>query len=460
MPGKNSSTQPANVFVWATWGGLLAYALFCLFRYAPNMPVAEDWRMVSALTGNEPDMPGWLWSQVNEHRIPIPRLIYLGLLKLSHGDVRVGMVFNVLLLGLLTAIAIRVCAYLRGGKLSLTDAFIPLVLLHTGHANNLFWGWQLSFVLPTVLTLVLLLLIIQYKSALKPSLAIAAGLCLLLLPLCGANGLLYVIPLAPWLLVEGSIQWQHKEQETKRWVGVLLIGSVLLTGMEGLIYFIGYERPYWNPSSPGLYATLKTGWMFQALGLGPAVEYHWRLALLAIAFLLVPTFLLLLATIRRDYTPQSRRVWGLLSFFLGSLLFALVMGYGRAGLVPVYGLPHRYALLAVPALLISYFSWVLYASSAWQKRMQWIYCLTAFVLLYPNRNQGFVWLNWYSGGARAVVLDIDTGRTPASIAQRNRPFLMHWDKTLLPGYIYMLEQAKIGAFAHIKQHQQQDELPK
>jgi hypothetical protein len=450
MPGKNSLTQPINVFVWATWCGLLAFALFCIFRYAPNMPLAEDWHMVPALTGNEQDMPGWLWSQVNEHRIPLPRLIYLGLLKLSHGDFRVGMVFNVLLIGLLAAIAIRVCAYLREGKLSLTDAFIPLILLHIGHGNNLFWSWQVSFVLPTVLTLVLLLLIIQYKSALKSSLAIAAGLCLMLLPLCGANGLLYVLPIAPWLLAEGFIQWQHQEQGTKRWVGVLLIGSVLLTGIEGLVYFVGYERPPWNPPSPGLLATLKTGWKFQALGLGPAVEYNWLPALLAIAFLLLPTFILLLATIRRDYTTQSRRVWGMLSFFLGSLLFALAMGYGRAGLVPVYGLPHRYALLAVPALLICYFTWGLYASGVWQKRMQWIFCLTAFILLYPNTKQGFNWLTWYNEGTRAVVLDIEAGMTPSSIAQRNRKFLMHWDKMLLPGYIDMLKQSKIGAFEHIK----------
>lgn len=47
-------------------------------RFARNIPLSEDWLMVPALAGREPDFWGWVWSQNNEHRLPVPRLVYPG----------------------------------------------------------------------------------------------------------------------------------------------------------------------------------------------------------------------------------------------------------------------------------------------------------------------------------------------------------------------------------------------
>ncbi|HEX6861619.1 MAG TPA: hypothetical protein VF414_02330, partial [Thermoanaerobaculia bacterium] len=66
--------------------------------YSVDIPFLDDWEMIPVLTGVEPVTPGWLWSQHNEHRIVIPRLIYLGILKLGGYDFRAGTIFDLLLL--------------------------------------------------------------------------------------------------------------------------------------------------------------------------------------------------------------------------------------------------------------------------------------------------------------------------------------------------------------------------
>lgn len=442
--------QWASFFVWATWFSMLLFGIFCILFFAPNMPLAEDWLMVPALTGNEKNIISWLWRQQNEHRIPIPKLILLGLLKLSHGDFRVGMIFNVFLVGLLTAIIIRVCFYIRGNKAYLTDTFIPLAVLHIGHGNNYFWSWQVGFVFPTALIFILFLIIVQYESAIKPSIALIASICLVLLPLCGANGLFFIIPFAPWLLYEGFLQWQNEKPSTNKWVGYVLISSVLFTGIEAAFYFVGYERPYWNPPSPNLMTTIKTSAKFQALSFGPGAEYIWYITIISVALILSATLYLLLSILRKNYTIHSYRAWGLLSFFCSGILFAFAMGNARAGLVPTYGLPHRYALLALPTLLASYFIWELYALNLWKKVMQWSLLLIMIGLLYPNTRKGYRWLAYFNEGSEKVINDIKTGMTCLSIAERNKEFLLHWDKRGLSSYLEMLKQAKIGVFRNIK----------
>ncbi len=116
---RNSLSQPwfskgPVIFVWSIWLIMLFIALACVHRYGRNIPLAEDWLMVAPLTGNEPDLVGWLWRQNAEHRIPLPKIIYLFLLKITHGDFRAGMVFNVLSVGFLSAAFILVFTYIRG----------------------------------------------------------------------------------------------------------------------------------------------------------------------------------------------------------------------------------------------------------------------------------------------------------------------------------------------------------
>ena len=129
---------PAGL-VWLVWGATLASILVFIARDGRNIPFEEDWLMVAAMTGHEPDLPRWLWSQNSEHRLPLPRLVNLTLLRATR-DFRSTMVFDALALGALAAAAILVARRLRNGRTSVVDAFFPLLLLHLGNWDNLVWG--------------------------------------------------------------------------------------------------------------------------------------------------------------------------------------------------------------------------------------------------------------------------------------------------------------------------------
>jgi hypothetical protein len=109
------------VFVWSVWLVMMLVALACIAKYGRNIPLAEDWLLVAPLTGNEPDLTSWLWAQNNEHRVPLPRLILLALLKITNGDFRAGMFFNVITLGVIAFATIQVARHLRGGRTSFVD---------------------------------------------------------------------------------------------------------------------------------------------------------------------------------------------------------------------------------------------------------------------------------------------------------------------------------------------------
>ena len=67
-----------------------------------NAPYADEWEFVPALVGAEPALP-WLWQQHNEHRMVLPRAVYLLLFKLTH-DFRAGMLVQVAMLSCARAI--------------------------------------------------------------------------------------------------------------------------------------------------------------------------------------------------------------------------------------------------------------------------------------------------------------------------------------------------------------------
>ncbi len=118
-----TSDRTARLVVWGIWLAMLAVAFAFMYKVSHPIPLAEDWLMVAPLTGKEPNVAGWLWAQVNEHRIPVPRLIMLLLLEATHGDFRSGGFFNVVLLGLLAALSIVAVRRLQGGVVFIQEYF-------------------------------------------------------------------------------------------------------------------------------------------------------------------------------------------------------------------------------------------------------------------------------------------------------------------------------------------------
>jgi hypothetical protein len=109
----------------------------------------------------------------------------------------------------------------------------------------------------------------------------AASAQLRSLPLCGANGLVVCMAMAPWGLYVGIVAPRLAAGRRPMSYRVLAIAAglgVILTA----VYFVGYERPSWVPSSPGLWQSVTTSGKIAALAWGPAGLVFWPLfALLA-----------------------------------------------------------------------------------------------------------------------------------------------------------------------------------
>src|ERR1700704_4257497 len=103
-----------------------------VWRFGSDVPFWDEWNMIDAATGAQRVTIEWLWMPHNGHRIPLPKLVLLGLYKISGTDFRAGMFFNVVTLAAAAAALIRASCLMREGKFSLADAVFPLLLLHWG----------------------------------------------------------------------------------------------------------------------------------------------------------------------------------------------------------------------------------------------------------------------------------------------------------------------------------------
>src|SRR5262245_23220343 len=142
-PAGGPTTRTGRL-LFAVWAGLTLVTAGFILRFGHDAPWAVEWEFVPALVGDEPAIP-WLWTQHNEHRLPLHRLVYLGLFHLTL-DFRTGMLVQVAVLSGLAWGLMRVSATLRG-RPAWADAFFPLALLHPGHAENWLMGYQLCFAL-------------------------------------------------------------------------------------------------------------------------------------------------------------------------------------------------------------------------------------------------------------------------------------------------------------------------
>ena len=67
-----SRSRLGAAVAWSVWLAMFVAAVAFVAQYASNVPSWDDWDMVPTLTRNQPITWNWLWSQHNEHRVPLP----------------------------------------------------------------------------------------------------------------------------------------------------------------------------------------------------------------------------------------------------------------------------------------------------------------------------------------------------------------------------------------------------
>lgn len=431
----------AGLVVWAVWLALVAGGLGFVARFGSNVPSWDDWDMVPVLTHEQPVTLEWLWSQHNEHRVPLPRLVFLGLHRLLGVDFRVTMYADVLALGAIAAALTALATRLRG-RPAYADVFFPLALLHWGQAANLLWGWQLQFVLSVALASVALLALARAGG--RRSLALAGfvvGGAALLLPLCGANGVGLAPALALWpLYVAARLPRTPGGRRSGAAVALAALGGAGLA--LSALYFVGWERVPYHPRSTGPIATLKTALKFFAIGLGPAVRSVWPLSGLAVVALFALGGFRLLEAWRTRPAERPRGA-GLLLFFGAMACLALGLGLGRNGFET------RYVTLAVPAWCGLYLTALLYGGPRVGPRMEVALAAAAALALWPNTAFGLAYARDLRDHLAGFERDLAAGTPLPRLVERYGNYLHpHHD---IPGeYLPMLRRAGVKGYAALR----------
>ncbi len=370
--GATASNWGAPLFVWGIWAALLLAALAFVWRYGRNIPFFDEWTLVPTVTGEAPVTAAWLWEPHNEHRIPLPKLIQVGLLRLT-GDFRTEMFLNVLALGAVAWVLLRVARKLRG-ETTYADALLPLALLHLGHGWDLLWGFEVQFISSTMLAGCLLGIIAGAGASVRPWPAIGAGICLVLLPLCGANGLALVPVLAFWLVYQGVRLLRSTERPSHRISGVLVLGLAVTALMLVASYFLGpgalSGTP--RPGLPALGRVLRRFALLAASSFGPVVMAFHPVSTFGAVGLFIGSAALLVYATWRGSQPERARALGLLSFLGANAGLLGAVAWGRDDHHVM-----EYNTLAAPALCAVYFSWVLYSP----RRLEGFLPMCLFTLL-------------------------------------------------------------------------------
>ena len=78
------------ILVWAVWVFATVAMFLDVLHYTRNIPYMDDWAMVPVITGHESISLRWAWTQHNEHRVLLPRLILASLFRWVAPDFRAG----------------------------------------------------------------------------------------------------------------------------------------------------------------------------------------------------------------------------------------------------------------------------------------------------------------------------------------------------------------------------------
>jgi hypothetical protein len=121
-------------------------------RYGVNVPYGDEWSILSLFGKWESHQLTFadFYAEHNGHRILVPRLIYLALLQLTHGNTRAEMFFSLFLCILTSAgLFILLRRTVRGSmtKHLALWALINLFLFSPIQAENWLWGFQLPIFL-------------------------------------------------------------------------------------------------------------------------------------------------------------------------------------------------------------------------------------------------------------------------------------------------------------------------
>jgi len=440
-PSPSRPNRRVMVVAWlmAVWMLATAAAFAYVGKYGRNVPSWDDWDIVPTMTGSQSVTWHWLWSQHNEHRVPVARLVMLAVYRIWP-DFRAGMIFNVALMSVMTA-ALMICIARQRGTFRWTDAFFPLVTLHLGQGLNFMWGWQIEFFTSTAFVLGWLLLVTTSRSLTRERLLAVLVLSLLLAG-SGAHGLALLPAITGWLVGDAIIARRRNDLPAGPRHALLKLTVAFISVALIAVYMMGWEKVPHHPGSPGLSSSAITAVKAVTMSFGSAVKPAWPISGIVVISLVIMTLGRLVKILRRD--PAERvRAWGMFCVIGGLLSLALALGLGRDGFEA------RYVTLLFPLLCAIYAVWTIYPPLRWPQAIPVTLLICSAAAFFPNARSGIYYARDVRAHLAAFEKDLHAGKsTPSLIAHHYR--YLHPQHALLADYLPMLQSAGIQPYTNLQ----------
>jgi hypothetical protein len=430
--------------VWGVWAVLTCQAVAFVATNAVDFPYFDEWEMIPVLSGHEPLTFSWLWSQHNEHRIVLARLLYLLVERLSDYDFRAGMFVNAVAMSAGAAVLIDVVRRERG-RTEYSDAFFPLLLLNLGQAQTFTNGFQMALIIWTLLTLGILVVIMR-RGSLSFRWALAFACAVALEPLLGGPGVTIVPVLA---LSVGISAWSLRHQPGSRYASAIVLGVTGIAVALTAFYFHGYVVPAKHPGNPSPLGTVNATIQFLTTGFGSAARLWWPMTkwLCLLALVAVAAAGWLVVRGRPDERPRALRLG---SFCVALLGLAIATAWARSVLSNDALFASRYAALAAPFWCGIYFVWELVDRPRLRRVGQAALFLCSALLLVPNRRDGDREAIFFRDVRQDAIDDIAAGVPLDQLVRHHHDKLYYGAPDVLAERMRMLRARRIGVFESLK----------
>lgn len=432
------------VVVWSVWLAMTIASLQFVHRHARNVPYLDDFELIPMMTGRVPVDLHWAWSQHNEHRPVVSRLILAGSHKFINNDFRTGMYINVGLLSLAAASLLLLARRMRG-RSSVFDSALPLTILNPAQCETYLIAFALNLTLTTWIAVRLLNVVDQATESPGWRVVLRFGAFLVILPLCGGSGLVMLPPLMLWLW--GYLAWRWWSDQRPGALGNAIgVGLLMLCSAIMALYMNGYSRPSYHPPAPSVGAAAATSMEYLSLTI-PKTLGHPRLASIFVALLTGATLARLLVVAWR--TPSERpRAIGFIAMIGSMLISAAAVGFTRSGLGPGMGLASRYVTTVAPLFAALYIAWLVYgprrASVAIHAALL-LLCCVAVQSSWENARE-------YGRHRLALAARLERGldaQVPASVLMRTSFPDLFGDPMVVYSHVKTLKAANFGKFAKL-----------
>ena len=428
MPGMSKLRRDVRGYAGAfvAWGALavsVVASLLWVLRISSPVPIMDEMDLMSeAYAGVQPIGLAWLFHPYDGYPMILPKLILVLFGGFSNMETYLPRILSVLMVGIGAGCFLKMI-HTRTGKLFISDALVPLVLLGGGNYEMLVYG---HMVITACLVLIWGILLLQLAGGKKREdwwvLALAAAV-VGVMPLCGWSGFVGYPLMAFWLGVLVTRQFRHG-LITRKWavVAVSGLGFGLLCEFAVLSGLLSAGDAVVPPV--GLQAVVRTLTEFLSLGIGSLTlaRSWWPFSGYFVALLVLVTMVTLTREIKK-----RKSWWGASgTVVVGCMIFitqSLAVAWGRSSCGDGAGFAGRYIPQGALLTCLVYVGWRFQGMAGVGSFVRWAMFLA---VLYGVNRDGILRDSILSGlgnNLAGVNMLISQGRSVPEIASESWPFL-------------------------------------